>query len=161
LARISWRRFGRPNSLATPHQSGRGRQSAGNRSRDHQSGQRCGDQHELSDGAGGGPKILGVVRLRDKADASKAATLNKTALHPSYYERLVANKTHDNLAEWTAYLIILEARQSVLRVRIHPAPPISRRSSISFAHSLAFWVRWDAETCAQLLVILADRPDLR
>src|SRR5229473_2275474 len=48
------------------HPAGRGRQSAGARPRDRQSGRRCGDQHELRDGAGGGPKILGSVRLRER-----------------------------------------------------------------------------------------------
>src|SRR5713226_8696053 len=51
-----------------------------------------------------GRRYSAVFGFENEADASKAATLNKTALHPSYYERLVANKTHDNLAEWTAYL---------------------------------------------------------
>ena len=48
------------------HPAGRGRQSAGARPRDRQSGRRCGDQHELRDGAGSGPKILGGVRLRKR-----------------------------------------------------------------------------------------------
>jgi hypothetical protein len=48
------------------HPGGRGRQSAGARPRDRQSGRRCGDQHELRDGAGSGPKILGGVRLRER-----------------------------------------------------------------------------------------------
>jgi hypothetical protein len=51
-----------------------------------------------------GRRYSALFGFENEADASKAATLNKTALHPSYYERLVANKTHDNLAEWTAYL---------------------------------------------------------
>ena len=49
-----------------PHSAGRGRQSAGARPHDRQSGRRCGNQHELRDGAGSGPKILGSVRLRER-----------------------------------------------------------------------------------------------
>ena len=38
----------------------------GARPRDRQSDRRCGDQHELRDGAGDGPKVLGAVRLRER-----------------------------------------------------------------------------------------------
>ena len=53
-----------PSSISTLVVEGDNR--PGPRPHDRQSGRRCGDQHELRDGASGGPKILGAVRLRER-----------------------------------------------------------------------------------------------